>query len=396
MTAEWAYSTLGSQFDVQLGKMLDAARNEGELKPFIGNRAVQWGRVDANASGLVPLSRLDMQRFRLREGDLLVCEGGEVGRAAIWRDQLPECYYQKALHRLRPRRGYDVRLMQALLEYWASVDGFRDYVTQTSIAHLPREKIVTIPLPLPSTHEQRRIGDVLDEVDKLITTLERLIAKKQAIKQGMMQQLLTGRTRLPGFSGEWHSLSIGDMCSMRSGSPKARTTNGRYWVIDMGSVTRDADLVVTRKTNDAGDLLSPGELVMPKDDIGGGQIIGRTGLIERHETYVLADHVYALTPRDVDASFLNFAINSYPVNTSLRSQATGSAQLGLARGSVLRQQIFLPCGTDEQQAIARLLTNARLEISSLQRRLDKARDIKTGMMQQLLTGRVRLQVDVES
>ena len=150
MTTGWGYSTIGAQFDVQLGKMLDAAKNSGELKPYIGNRAVQWGRIDATAGSVVPMSRADQQRYRLRSGDLLVCEGGEVGRAAIWRDQLPECYYQKALHRLRPRSGYDVRLMQALLDYWASIDGFCDYVTQTSIAHLPREKFVSIPLPMPS------------------------------------------------------------------------------------------------------------------------------------------------------------------------------------------------------------------------------------------------------
>ena len=119
--------------------MLDATKNAGEAKPYLGNRAVQWGRIDVSAAGLVPLSRSDVRRYRLNRGDLLVCEGGEVGRAAIWQDQLPECYFQKAIHRLRPTRGYNVRLMLAVLEYWASTGAFNNYVTQTSIAHLPRE-----------------------------------------------------------------------------------------------------------------------------------------------------------------------------------------------------------------------------------------------------------------
>ena len=213
MTSGWPWSTVGDQFDVTLGKMLDAARNNGEPKPYIGNRAVQWGRVEISAVGVVPLTRSDLHRFRLRVGDLLVCEGGEVGRAAIWRDELPECYFQKALHRLRAKHGFDARLMLALLAHWSSTGAFADYVTQTSIAHLPRERFIQMPLPLPSAPEQRIIGDVLQDADESIISLERLLAKKRDIKQGMMQELLTGRTRLPGFTGEWREERLGDHVS---------------------------------------------------------------------------------------------------------------------------------------------------------------------------------------
>src|ERR1700730_2151716 len=96
--------------------MLDSEEKGGGGKPYLGNRAVQWGRFDLSDIGLIKLSPTDMQRFRLRNGDLLVCEGGEIGRAAIWQQQIPECYYQKALHRLRPKRGYNVRLMRNVLE----------------------------------------------------------------------------------------------------------------------------------------------------------------------------------------------------------------------------------------------------------------------------------------
>lgn len=251
-------------------------------------------------------------------------------------------------------------------------------------------------IPAPPKLEQLAISQALSDSDSLIASLERLIAKKQAIKQGMMQQLLTGRTRLPGFVKEWRTEPIGDLCALRSGTPKSRTHGGRYWVVDMGSLTRDAEFVVTRKTNDSSDLLRAGELVMPKDDIGGGNIIGRTGLIEQAGTYVLADHVYALTPRSVDSAFLNYAINGHGVNASLRAQATGSAQLGLSRRSVLSQEVFLPSDVDEQRAIAGALTDLGREIAQMRARLVKARAIKTGMMQQLLTGRVRLPVETVS
>ena len=196
-TDDWRQSTVGAEFDVQLGKMLDAAKNAGVVKPYLGNRAVQWGRIDVSAAGSVPMTPSDIHRYRLQAGDLLVCEGGEVGRAAVWRNELSECYFQKALHRLRPRSGYDIRVMQALLELWSSVGSFADYVTQTSIAHLPREKFVEMPLPLPSIAEQTAIGDLVEDLDREIACVDRRIVKHRAIKQGMMQQLLTGRTRLP-------------------------------------------------------------------------------------------------------------------------------------------------------------------------------------------------------
>lgn len=198
---EWGESTVGNEFEIKLGKMLDAEKNVGIPKPFIGNRSVQWDRIDASDLATVPMTRADMERFRLRKGDLLVCEGGEVGRAAIWDAPIEECYYQKALHRLRPIRGYNTRFMAALLRLWAERGEYANYVTQTSIAHLPREKFIEMPLPVPNISEQTAIAEVLSDMDAEIAALEQRREKTRALKQGMMQELLTGRTRLVNGEG---------------------------------------------------------------------------------------------------------------------------------------------------------------------------------------------------
>src|SRR5437016_4751801 len=117
---DWGCSYIGVEFTIQLGKMLDAVKNLGVQKPYIGNRAVQWGRVSTDGLLLVRMTSSDLQRYRLCSGDLLVCEGGEVGRAAIWNAPIPECYYQKALHRLRATQGYDPALLMYLLQFWTS------------------------------------------------------------------------------------------------------------------------------------------------------------------------------------------------------------------------------------------------------------------------------------
>jgi type I restriction enzyme S subunit len=137
-----------------------------------------------------------MDRFRLAPGDLLVCEGGEVGRAAIWDQPILECYFQKAIHRLRPVRAFNVRFMLALLRHWVDDGMLSDYVTQTSIAHLTREKFAQVPVPVPSPEEQLAIATVLSDMDAELTALEARRDKTRDLKQAMMQELLTGRTRL--------------------------------------------------------------------------------------------------------------------------------------------------------------------------------------------------------
>ena len=128
---------------------------------------------------------------------------------------------------------------------------------------------------------------------------------------------------------------------------------------------------------------------MPKDDIGGGQIIGKTVLIDAPDRYVQGDHVYRLRLHREDPAFVHVVINSNRVNQRLLSKVVGSAQLGLGRQSVLKQPVPLPL-LEEQQAIAEVLTDMDAEIEALEARLAKTRDLKTGMAQELLSGRTRL------
>ena len=238
---DWGVSAVGAEFRIQLGKMLDAAKNAGVPKPYIGNRSVQWGRIDLDGIATVPMTMSDLQRFLLRRGDLLVCEGGEIGRAAIWEDLIPECYYQKAIHRLRPIGTYNAYLMMSLLKLWTSTGYLANYVTQTSIAHLPKDKLEVVPLPVPPPAEQRAIAEVLSDVDGLLGALETLIAKKRAIRLATMQQLLTGKTRLPGFNGEWMTKRLGELGSFSKGRGVKREMSPMRAsrVSATGSYTRD-------------------------------------------------------------------------------------------------------------------------------------------------------------
>ena len=398
--SKWSETTVGAEFDIQLGKMLDAAQDEGDLKRYIGNRAVQWGRIDLDASGLVPLNKREQGRFRLHVGDLLVCEGGEVGRAAIWNHGSVECYYQKALHRLRPRRGYEARVMKALLELRASSDGFADFVTQTSIAHLPREKFLQLPIPSIPIGEQRRIAEALEDADSLIASLERLIAKKQAIKQGMMQQLLTGRIRLQGFGGGWTKVLLADLLEFKNGLNKSSDFFGAGTpIINFMDVMRSPIITQTRVH---------GRVTLTRDEVKrfsarrGDVFFTRTSetVQEVGTAAVLVDEIPA-------ASFSGFILRGRPttdlVDTtflallfqlkSVRSQVVATASYttrALTNGRSLgRVEVYLP-GRAEQGALVEVLADVDRDFDVLQHRLESVRAVKQGMMQELLTGRTRL------
>ncbi len=204
---EWELSTIVKQFEIQLGKMLDGQKNSGVLKPYVGNKAVQWDRIDIGEVQQVRLSQSDLVRFRLQKGDLLVCEGGEVGRAAIWNDEISECYYQKALHRLRPLQGYHPRLMLEILRYLLGRDALSEYISKTSIAHLTQEKLATVPLLVPKADEQKRLVAIILADKRRQEAEESQLQKLKLLKSGLLNDLLTGHVRVTPLLRIWSTIS---------------------------------------------------------------------------------------------------------------------------------------------------------------------------------------------
>lgn len=393
---DWTVSTVGAEFHIQLGKMLDAERNFGTPKPYLGNRSVQWGRIDTERLDEVKLTSNDMQRYRLRIGDLLVCEGGEVGRAAIWLSPLEECYFQKALHRLRPTGSYSARLMQKLLERYSCTGLLKNYVTQTSIAHLPKDKFECIPIPVPTPAEQAVIDSALDDADALIESLEQLLAKKRQIKQGAMQELLTGQRRLPGFSDGWTPAKLEDLAEIRSGGTPS-TQKNEFWdgdifwctPTDITALNGSKYLTDThRKITAMGmkacsaDLIPANSIVMTSRATIGECAINVAPLCTNQgfKNFVPFPHV--------DVQFLYYMLTTQ--KAGFISLCGGSTFLEIGKTQLRPYEVSMPPTKDEQTAIATVLSDMDTEITALEARLTKARQIKQGMAQALLTGRIRL------
>jgi type I restriction enzyme S subunit len=192
---DWKVKAIGTVFNIQLGKMLSKASKTGRgSAPYLGNRSVQWDRIDLTSIEEMDFNTSERVKFELLPGDLLVCEGGEVGRTAMWRGEMTGCFYQKALHRLRPLS--DVGNPSFMLRYmrYAYLRGvFHLFTSQSSIAHLTQEKLSSVPMLVPSNGEQQCIVEFFEIFEEQSDQEAQKLEKLQKQKQGLMQDLLTGR-----------------------------------------------------------------------------------------------------------------------------------------------------------------------------------------------------------
>ena len=165
----WTQMPFSKVCDTRLGKMLDQKQQTGNhLRKYLQNANVQWFRFDLSTVFEMDFDANARDVFRLRDGDLLICEGGEPGRAAIWRDEIAECYYQKALHRGRPNPKLAIpEYLAWLLWFLDQHGGLSDHVTSATIAHLTGEKLKAMNIPVPPIAIQHEFAQRIGIVDKV-------------------------------------------------------------------------------------------------------------------------------------------------------------------------------------------------------------------------------------
>jgi len=244
--------------------------------------------------------------------------------------------------------------------------------------NLGAQDLARFAMPRPSTRtEQDRISDALGDTDALIESLEQLLAKKRHLKQGAMQELLTSKTRLPGFTGEWLVKPLGEIANIKTGNRnnEDKVEDGNYpFFVRSPTVER-----INNYSHDCEAILVPGE--------GGiGSIFHYiNGRFDVHQ------RVYAITRFSPEVSgkyiylYMSIKFGFHAMQNSVKATVDS-----LRLPTFQNFEVSLPPTVEEQTTIAAVLSDMDAEMIALETKLAKARQIKQGMMQELLTGRIRL------
>jgi type I restriction enzyme S subunit len=197
---EWEEVALGDIAEIKLGKMLDKLKHTtGHFLPYLNNLAVRWNEVNTSDLPKMYFSDRELDHFGLRAGDVVVCEGGEPGRAAVWDGRLPDLKFQKAIHRVRFNVPFEPKILVLHLENLAGMPQFEMLFTGGGIKHLTGETFARLKIPFISHAEQQRIASCLSSLDTLITLESQKLEALKTHKKGLMQQLLPS---VGGVAGE--------------------------------------------------------------------------------------------------------------------------------------------------------------------------------------------------
>ena len=293
---------------------------------------------------------------------------------------------------------YDFDGVDAKYFYWVFSRNFYDRIMQmtakSSVDSVRREMITGMEIALPPLPEQRKIAAALSDVDEMIAALEKLIEKKRKIKTGAMQRLLTGKTRLPGFKGAWVEKRLGD-CGEWIGGGTPSTQNAEYWNGHIpwisSSDLEEGNVYHINKTRFISESAVRNSATS-KCPQGALLIIARVGVgkvaIADKELCTSQDFSNLVVEDKTDVRFLAYLLSV--VMARMKEATQGTSIKGVSLEDMKALALILPPTLAEQKAIAKVLGDMDDEIAALEAELAKTRQLKQGMMQELLTGKVRL------
>lgn len=389
----WKVVKLGDVFEKSFYGTSKTTSINGKY-PVLRMGNMQNGTLDLRDLVYIDLEENEFEKYRLHKGDILLNRTNShslVGKVSLFDldgDYLTASYlvaFRPNLKVLNPT--FSNNLLNTI-RYQEKIRTIATKgVSQSNINPTSFKNIIKIPLP--PLDEQEKIAEILSTWDEAINLTINLIESKKQFKKALMQNLLTAKIRFLQFKDEWKETKLGEICDISAGTSKSRFIgDGKFYIVDMGSITQDGLLNLTKTTNLSQDFLDFGDLVMPKDDIGGGKIIGKVAVIDKDNTYVLSDHIFRIKTTE-NSNFLAYLINSDLINKKIRREVSGTAQLGLSKRTIENLKIKLP-NLKEQQKIAEVLTACDDEINLLNLKLENLKKQKQGLMQKLLSGKVRI------
>src|SRR5438477_3667318 len=237
--AGWAFDTIGNLFDIRQGKSLSRHKQTGkQRKKFLRTANVFWGRLALSELDEMDFSPSECEALALRSGDLLVCEGGDIGRTAVWRDELADSYYQNHLHRLRAK---DRRINPHFVMFWmqaafTQLRVYEGFGNKTTIPNLSQSRLAEFVIPVPEKSEQEKIAAVLWKIQKAVENEDAIARNARDLKKSILRRLFTHglrgeplkETEIGLVPQSWEVVPLGEIARIGNGSTPKRD-NTAYW-----------------------------------------------------------------------------------------------------------------------------------------------------------------------
>lgn len=372
--------------------------------------------IKENLAYIDEITNRALFRSQLQENDLLVSIAGALGRLFIVDASVLPANTNQALAIIRLKKN--TLFNHRYLFYYLSSDPIQNLIKDLSVTgaqpNISLENVRNFLIGFPvSPKEQQRIANALSDVDTLIANLEKLIAKKKNIKQGAMQQLLTGKKRLPGFGPatpiykqtelgiiptDWEvkPLKKIGVFSKGAGISRDESNSGNIPAVRYGEIyTKHNDYIkkfyshISQDVADKSVKMQKGDLLFSasgetKEDIG-----KTIAFVDDFDAYAGGDIIIFTPTETIDSIYMGYLLNFPSIAKQKAMKAQGDAVVHITTDSLKKLAVCLP-SPQEQTAIANTLSDMDTEIATLETKLAKYRKLKTGMMQQLLTGKIRL------
>lgn len=391
---EWKLVNLGSLSTL----ITSGSRDWAQYYSMVGNKFIRMTNLPKKGIQLLlddlkyvelPESGSEGARTSLKSKDILISITAELGKIGLIPDDFGVAYINQHTALVRLNNEACPEYVAHHLSSTKSNKKINRLNDSGAKSGLNLNTIRGFKIDLPSLSEQQKIATFLGAVDDKLTVLRRKRELLQDYKRGMMQKIFSRELRFKREDGsdfpDWVERRLGEVMVLSSGTSKSKLIdpNGNRFIIDMGAISSEGQLIPSKRTHYDQDYLATGQLVMPKDDIGAGKIIGRVARIDKDDTYILGDHVYLLNIHSCNSMFLNYLINSCEINKCFRRKANGTAQLGLGRKAVLQQTIILPASEREQQKIADFLSAIDSKIEAVGKQVEQVETFKKGLLQKM-------------
>ncbi|MGA5108517.1 restriction endonuclease subunit S [Streptomyces pseudogriseolus] len=396
----WAWATLGDIADSTLGKMLDRKKGGDHPVPYLRNVNVQWGRIGTEDVLTMSIPPEQQDSFRVRRGDLLVCEGGEVGRCAVFEgDDSKYIAFQKALHRVRPLGGISSHYLRYYFEYLNVTGGFERFTTGSTIKHLPQQQLKRLPVRVPPLEEQQRIVAALEEqlsrLDAATGSAMKALKSADALIHSVKAQAIRD------LEGNYPNVMLAEEIRepLRNGHSARAAAGGTIRTLTLTAVTKGLfDDAHTKMT--AADparisklWLKPGDILIQRSNTP--DLVGTSALYEGPEDWAIFPDllIRVRTSERLDPRFAHLVLSSPQTRRYYRSRAKGLAgsMPKIDQETILNTRIPLPDLEVQRQtveAVTQVVERARRAASTAEAYRAKSSALRRSLLAESFAGRL--------